>query len=218
MKIIFSKKYIFLTIGVVFYVVLLAGIFNWVNKFNSNPYVDEVLINTNSDIIVVSSTPTPLPVVSSTPTPVPTEKKSSEIPSISTVSSDQNLYNQINDIDVIYDKNGKPTLRLLSDGRFVTFSGKSAGFMDKTSIYNYSGSHIGWYEGGIMRDHLGKCVGFGENVTESTHSFLPFKQFVPFRGFVEFEPFRPFKSFEPFHPFKSFSWSDMEPINLFFSN
>lgn len=119
------------------------------------------------------------------------------------------------EIDVLYDRFGVPTFRLLDNGRLVTFRGKSAGFMLNDSLYDYRGRHVGWFSEGIVRDHHGNVVGFGENVSDPAAPFLPFKRFKPFPGFVEFEPFRPFTQFEPFRPFKSFRWSPIPLENLF---
>jgi hypothetical protein len=120
------------------------------------------------------------------------------------------------EIDVIYNRYGEPVLRLLDNGRFVDYDGNSIGFIDDdNNLYNYNGEHVGRFEGGIMRDHNGACVGFGEESTDTPKPFLPFKQFKPFPAFVEFEPFRPFKEFAPFKPFKQFGWSDIEPRDLF---
>ena len=119
------------------------------------------------------------------------------------------------EIDVIYNRFGKPIFRLFSNGRIVTFSGASAGFLLGDNLFNYNGKHVGWYAGGLVRDHQGHVVGFGEKVNDSTHPFLPFKQFKPFAGFVQFEPFRPFTQFEPFRPFKSLAWSNLSLEGLF---
>ncbi len=121
----------------------------------------------------------------------------------------------MNEVDIIYNRFGKPIYRLFDNGRIVDFSGRSFGFLQGNSLYNYQGRHIGWYSNGIVRDHSGNVVGFGEVVTDSIHPFLPFKQFKPFAGFVQFEPFRPFLQFEPFRPFKSYLWSGVELENLF---
>jgi 4-fold beta flower protein len=121
-------------------------------------------------------------------------------------------------IDVIYNRYGEPTLRLLGNGRFVDFDGESIGFLDGQNLYNYDGNHVGWFEKGIMRDHEGACVGFGEYPTDTPVPFLPFKQFIPFASFVESAPFRPFKEFVPFRSFKQFAWSEIEPRDLFFQN
>lgn len=120
------------------------------------------------------------------------------------------------EIDVVYNRYGEPILRLLDNGRFVGFDGKSIGFIDGINLYNYKGEHVGWFENGIMRDHNSACVGFGENSTDIPRPFLPFKQFKPFPSFVEHEPFRPFKQFAPFEPYKKSGWSEIEPRDLFF--
>lgn len=39
-------------------------------------------------------------------------------------------------VDVIYDKNGKPLLRLLKNGRLVSFDGKNTGFWTNKSKEN----------------------------------------------------------------------------------
>ena len=119
------------------------------------------------------------------------------------------------DIDTIYNQYGEPRLRLLENDRLVDFDGKSIGFIDDEDIYDYNGNHRGWYIGGLLRDHNGDCVGFGEEVTDTRYSFLPFKDFGPFPGFVEFEPFRPFKELAPYKPFFTIDWSTYDPISLF---
>ena len=119
------------------------------------------------------------------------------------------------EIDVIYNRYGKPVLRYLKAGRIVGFNGKSIGFVSGINLYNYKGKHVGWYEKGIMRDYNGNCVGFGENPSDTPKPFLPFKQFKPFPAFVELEPFKPFKQSSPFKPFKQYGWSDTEPNELF---
>lgn len=113
------------------------------------------------------------------------------------------------EIDVLYNRFGKPIFRIYSKGRIVTFGGKSVGFLQGDSLYNYHGKHIGWYSDGLIRDHYGQVVGFGEHVTDHMHPFLPFKQFKPFAYLPQFEPFRPFLQFEPFRPFKSYGWSNV---------
>lgn len=119
------------------------------------------------------------------------------------------------EVDVLYNRFGKPIFRIFSNGRIVTFGGKSAGFLQGDSLYNYQGKHVGWYSEGLVRDHNGHVVGFGENVTDTIHPFLPFKQFKPFADLTQFEPFRPFTQFEPFRPFKSFIWSNIGLENIF---
>ena len=125
------------------------------------------------------------------------------------------MFKAAQEIDRIYDANGAPVLRLLDNGRLVGFDGSSIGFLNQGNVYDYNGIHRGWFHDGILRDHFGACVGFGQQVTTNTHPFFPFKQLAPLPSLVELEPLRPFKSFPPFKPFFGFQWSDYDPISLF---
>lgn len=122
---------------------------------------------------------------------------------------------QANEYDIIYDRFGAVRLRLLKNGRIVTWDGTHIGLLSNNLVYNYSGNHVGWYEGGILRDLNGNTVGFGVNPTDTPRPFLPFKQFLPFRGFIGFEPFVPYLGHPNWKPFKSFGWSNFDPVSLF---
>jgi len=121
----------------------------------------------------------------------------------------------IKEINVLYDRYGKPIFRLLNNGRVVSFNGKSYGFLEEDTFYNYKWKHVWWFRWGLVRDLSWNVVGFWEYVTDPYSPFLPFKQFKPFPGFVEFEPFRPFKEFKQFKPFKSFLRSNIDLSLLF---
>ncbi|RJR29204.1 hypothetical protein C4564_02590 [Candidatus Microgenomates bacterium] len=118
-------------------------------------------------------------------------------------------------IDVIYNRFGKPIYRMLNDGRLVYFDGRNGGLWVKNNLYNYRGKHVGWYEGGLVRDHQGRIVGFGEKVTDTIRPFLPFKQFKPFSSSPHMKPLKPLLQFEPFKPFKSYGWSSINLGNFF---
>ena len=124
----------------------------------------------------------------------------------------------MNEVDTIYNRYGKPEIIVMDDGSFVSFTSKRLGFFLDDHVYNYKGQHLGWFEGGILRDHWGNVVGFGENPSDYPIPFLPFKQFKPFAAFPEFEPFRPSTAFPPFKPLKTFSWSVYTPLALFWGN
>ncbi len=124
----------------------------------------------------------------------------------------------MDEIDIIYNRYGEPRLRLFVSGRLIDFVGRNIGFLDQDNLYNYNGQHVGWCEGGIIRDHDGLCVGFGEIVTDVAHPLLPLKQLRPLPGLPQPEPLRPLKSLPPLKPLKSFNWSELDPVSLFFAN
>ncbi len=122
------------------------------------------------------------------------------------------------EIDVIYNRLGAPALRLLRNGRLVTFKGKSIGFLIDRDLFDYSGRYVGYFENGVMRDKNSRCVGFGENPTDYPVPFFPFRQYKPYPGYVEYERYRPCAQYVPYKPHKSYAWSDKDPVSLFSDN
>ena len=141
-------------------------------------------------------------------------------------------------LDVIFDQNGEASLCFLENGRIVDFDGRDIGFLDSGNVYNYQPRHCGRYEGGILIDHSGKCVGFGEEVTELADSAdwlldtpgvrypeLPPRISKPFRGQLRIELPRPSAEYiiritarSSVLPRKLPLWSDYTPISLFRSD
>ena len=141
-------------------------------------------------------------------------------------------------LDIVYDQNGEASLCLLANGRLVDFDGRDIGFLDSGNVYNYQPRHCGRYEGGILIDHSGKCVGFGKEVTEQADSAnwlfdtpgvrypeLPPRISKPFRGQLRIEPPRPpdedilrITTRSSSLPRKLPLWSDYTPISLFRSD
>ena len=92
------------------------------------------------------------------------------------------------------------------------WSGKPAAYLDRDSaggfhIYGFNGKHLGWFVGGVARDHEG-------NAACAVKERLPTTEFEPFKAFKEFKPFKNFKEFAPFRPSFSTSWGDT-PCRLF---
>ncbi len=115
---------------------------------------------------------------------------------------------------VLYNRYGQPELLIIEGDRLVDFHGQSAGFISGTSVYNYSGRHVGWFESGILRDHYGNVVGFTQNATDSPGPILPIPNIPPIPSIPSIEPIRPIESIPPIEPIKTFNWSDDTPITL----
>jgi len=121
----------------------------------------------------------------------------------------------VEEIALIYDRNGQPRLLVMAGDRLVDFNGKSIGFLDSINAYSYGGRHCGWYKDGILRDHNGDCAGFGEVVTDTTHPLLPLKKVRPIPGLIEVESARPEIKISPPSPLKTDNWSEYTPASLF---
>jgi len=121
-------------------------------------------------------------------------------------------------LDTLFNRFGKPEINLDTKGSFVSFTGKRLGFLIRDSVYTYKGTHIGWFENGVLRDPWGNVVGFGDNPNDYPMPLLPFKQFKPLASFPGLEPLRPVTSIPPIKPLKSFNWSVATPLALFWGN
>lgn len=120
-----------------------------------------------------------------------------------------------NEIDIIYDRFGAARLRILTNERIITWDGKHIGFLSGNAVHNYSGEHVGWLEGGILRDLNGFTVGFGTNPTDKPHPYLPYKQYLPYRGYIQYAPYLPYRGYLSYKPYKQFGWSNLDPVSLF---
>ena len=74
---------------------------------------------------------------------------------------------------VIWDQLGQPIYFLKNDW-VIDLQGNAVGFIDRTgAVYNSKGFHVAWFEGGVMRDYYGNCLGFCEAVTDTVVPPLP---------------------------------------------
>lgn len=120
-----------------------------------------------------------------------------------------------NEIDIIFDRYGAATLRILKNDRIITWNGQHVGILHHNLLYNYNGTHVGWYEGGVMRDTMGSTVGFGVNPTDAPIPYLPYRQYLPYRGYIQYAPYLPYLSHPNYQPYKMYGWSESSPMGLF---
>jgi hypothetical protein len=115
---------------------------------------------------------------------------------------------------IIFNKHGNPSLILHQNGHLISFSGKSVGFLDGDSVFDYNGRHRGWFEKGILRDHDGFCVGFLQG-SRDISPLLPITKISSIPAIPEIEPIRPIKEIKPIKPIKQLNWSIFDPLSLF---
>ena len=106
----------------------------------------------------------------------------------------------------LFDTSGAPIAYIdHSDEQTVySFAGEPLAYVDEDShVYGFNGTHLGWFQDGVLWDHSGLRSGF----TQGTSPV--FTQFEPFKGFKQFKPFKGFKAFAPFQPFKGYTNSNV---------
>lgn len=79
---------------------------------------------------------------------------------------------------------------------------------DAFHIYGFNGSHLGWYENGIVRNHQGYAVGFIEGATSVYTNYEPYK---------EYKKYKPYKSYQKSAPYKPYYKNQFsnESLSLF---
>lgn len=123
-------------------------------------------------------------------------------------SPETNLFNMDSDEISLYDSSGTAIAYIAEDLTLYLWSGKPVAYLDQDisggfHIYGFNGKHLGWFVGGVIRDHQGYAVGAVYEV------FIIPPRFEPFKQFKQFKPFKSFKEFAPFRPFFINTWSDI---------
>ncbi len=114
----------------------------------------------------------------------------------------------------LFDSDGAPVAYIAPDEELTIYlwDGQPVAYLvpddGAFSIYGFNGSHLGWLEKGIVRDHDGHAVGFVKGAVNR------FTQLEPFKSFKQFKPFKAFKEFEPPKPRYSMQFS-ATPLSLF---
>ena len=133
------------------------------------------------------------------------------------------------EIDVLYDRYWKPTLRLIeyadSDYRLVDFLGNHIWFLKSFHnknyhsswwhMYDYEWKNVWFWGNGIMRDLEWNCVGFWERANDFPQPLLPVKWRKPQPRTVKTLVRKPYHKDMKFGCIKKFYWSKYEPLQLF---
>ncbi len=120
-----------------------------------------------------------------------------------------------NEQDIIFDRFGAARLRVLKNDLIITWEGVHVGFLWGIAVYNYNGEHVAWFEGGILRDLNGATAGFGINPTDTPKPYLPYKQYLPYRGYIQYAPYKPYRGYLSYRPVKQYGWSELDPLSIF---
>ncbi|MDO6681202.1 hypothetical protein Q4551_02780 [Oceanobacter sp. 5_MG-2023] len=99
-------------------------------------------------------------------------------------SGDASAYIALNEELTIYLWSGEPVAYLTEDS--------SGGY----HVYGFNGKHLGWFVGGVVRDHKGDAACGKKEVMQSTkyEPYKSYKQYKPYKAYKEYAPYRPYFS------------------------
>lgn len=112
----------------------------------------------------------------------------------------------------LFDPNGIP--RIIVDGNcFRSAHGRVIGWGHSQSAYSLGGSHLGWYEDGVLYDRKNRTVGFCYGATGHVPSRPPLTGTPDMPGFAA-APVLPSLAGAPGRPGYG-GWSEMDLENFF---
>jgi hypothetical protein len=112
-----------------------------------------------------------------------------------------------------YDRSGA-SVAYTDDGEHIFhFTGKPLAYIHGRSIYSYSGSHLGWFENGLIRDQLGNTVFFSRGSRGGP--MKPIRQIAPIKGVRRIKPIKRVRQIAPIRPVKTLSWSALSATAFF---
>ncbi len=116
--------------------------------------------------------------------------------------------------ETFYDRNGTP-IAYTTDGEHIyLFKGKPVAYISGDSIYSYSGSHLGRFKNGWVRDNDGYCVFYTQNSTGGP--IKPIKKIKPVKGVKSIRPVKSVKNVRPVKSVSKSTWSKISRESFFY--
>lgn len=113
----------------------------------------------------------------------------------------------------LYDSTGRPYAYCEDEGTLYTFTGIPIAYFSDDSVYAFSGRHIGYFAGGLLRDGHGNVLLFTDRASDGP--MKPMKHMRPMKGMKRMLPMKGRKQTKPMRPMNTLSWSQHSPEALF---
>ena len=112
-----------------------------------------------------------------------------------------------------YDHKGRPIAYTSDHKHIFTFGGKPAGYLDRESVYDYSGRHLGWFIDGWVRDNKGDCVFYTKDAKGGPAK--PVESVKPVKSVESVKSVKSVPRVRPVKPDKSLLWSKLSGSQFF---
>jgi hypothetical protein len=114
---------------------------------------------------------------------------------------------------VFYDREGNAIAYSEDDVHIYTFAGRAVAYLKESSVYSFSGAHLGRFEKGWIRDNRGAAVFFTEMA--SGPYVKPIKKVKPLKAPRQILPGKGFTAPKPLRPIDSLAWAEASGEKFF---
>lgn len=114
----------------------------------------------------------------------------------------------------LYDSSGRPVAYVEDGVHIYLFTGEPVGHIIGQAIYAFTGTHLGYFENGWVRDHSGACVLFTADATGDA-PVKPIQHTRPLKWEKRDKPVKGPIAPRPTKPSESPSWSSLSPEEFF---
>jgi hypothetical protein len=114
---------------------------------------------------------------------------------------------------VFYNRNGRPIAYTENSTDIFLYSGELVAYLDRDSVYSFSGKHLGWFVDGWILDHDGNHVFFSDIATGGPSR--PAKQASPGKAVRRGRPIKGTKEPKPPYPERKPAWSHFASEEFF---
>lgn len=107
--------------------------------------------------------------------------------------------------ETLHDKNGNPVAYIDydEDATIYLWNGKPVGYLsNNNTVYGFNGSHLGWFEDGILWNLKGERSGFNKNTSPA------YTKYEPYKSYKQYKPYKSYKQYAKLKPFKKLNSSD----------
>ena len=107
----------------------------------------------------------------------------------------------------LFDESGKAVAYIALDDELTIYlwGGKPVAYLERDSqggyhVYGFNGTHLGWFVGGVIRDHEG-------NASCAVKDVLRYTEYEPYKSYKQYKPYKAYTQYAPYRPYFSSSFS-----------
>lgn len=109
----------------------------------------------------------------------------------------------------LFDARGEATAYIALDDEMTIYlwSGAPVAYLERDNsgsynVYGFNGTHLGWFVGGVIRDHNGDAAC-------ATRESIGYAEYEPYKAYRQYKPYKAYAEYAPYPPYFSNSFSQI---------